>query len=252
MDIQPNELGLNKSNAIPASKSRSVRKKVLIANSLPKKSQDRIHQSIKKYISTIQVAEKRQCNEADTSNIINDMLGDLFGYDKFFDVTSEYRIRGQFADYGVKQDGKVIFFIEVKSVSINLNENHLFQVTSYAVNEGVEWVVLTNGRVWQLYHIGFGQPIQRDLVLSVDLLDDKLSPREKADLLVYLSKESFKKRVPGSLWSQKVALSAPNIIKILLSEDSIRRLRLQLKKKTGYNAPDAEIRKLVESLLSAS
>jgi hypothetical protein len=43
----------------------------------------------------------------------------------------------------------------------------------YAVNEGVEWVILTNGSVWQVYHITGGLPVVIDLALEVDLLGDE-------------------------------------------------------------------------------
>ena len=40
----------------------------------------------------------------------------------------------------------------------------------YAVNEGVEWIILTNGAVWQVYHITGGLPVAIDLAFEVDLL----------------------------------------------------------------------------------
>ncbi|WP_432925393.1 hypothetical protein ACQPZZ_32525 [Microbispora sp. CA-135349] len=46
------------------------------------------------------------------------------------------------------------------------------QVQMYAVNEGVEWTVLTNGQVWQVYHLTGGLPVVVDLTLKVDLLDE--------------------------------------------------------------------------------
>jgi predicted type IV restriction endonuclease len=41
----------------------------------------------------------------------------------------------------------------------SLAAKHLCQVESYAVNEGVEWVILPSGVVWQVYHITGGLPI---------------------------------------------------------------------------------------------
>ncbi len=112
-------------------------------------------EGLKKYSKIAEIAKKRGLNESDTSNIINDMLGEVFGYDKFFDVTTEYKIRGQYADYGVKIDEKLTFLIEIKAISIPLNENHIFQAASYASTEGVEWVVLTNLEEWRIYHLSF-------------------------------------------------------------------------------------------------
>ena len=67
---------------------------------------------------------------------------------------------------------KLIAFLEVKRVTTKLAAKNLRQVETYAVNEGVEWVILTSGVVWQVYHITGGLPIVVDLALEVDLLNE--------------------------------------------------------------------------------
>jgi hypothetical protein len=42
----------------------------------------------------------------------------------------------------------------------------------YAVNEGVEWMILTNGQVWQVWHLTAGLPVVLDIALEVDILGD--------------------------------------------------------------------------------
>src|SRR6266516_1853474 len=92
---------------------------------------------------------------------------------KYTDLTTEYQVKGEFADYGVRLDRELIAFIEVKRVATKLAPKHLRQVEMYAVNEGVEWVILTNGAVWQVYHLTGGLPVVIDLALAVDLLGDQ-------------------------------------------------------------------------------
>jgi hypothetical protein len=41
----------------------------------------------------------------------------------------------------------LVAFIKVKRVATNLSTRHLRQVETYAVNEGVECIILTNGSV---------------------------------------------------------------------------------------------------------
>lgn len=55
------------------------------------------------------------------------------GDDKFRDLTTEYMVKQDFADYGVRIDKQLLAFIEVKRVSQKLNERHLRQVQMYAV-----------------------------------------------------------------------------------------------------------------------
>ena len=62
-------------------------------------------------------------------------------------------------------DRELVAFIEVKRVATRLSTRHLRQVEMYAVNEGVEWIILTNGSVWQVYHITGGLPVGIDLAL---------------------------------------------------------------------------------------
>src|SRR6266516_3332828 len=83
---------------------------------------------------------------------------------KYTDLTTEYQVKGEFADYGVRLDRELIAFIEVKRVATKLAPKHLRQVEMYAVNEGVEWVILTNGAVWQVYHLTGGLPVVTDAI----------------------------------------------------------------------------------------
>jgi predicted type IV restriction endonuclease len=55
----------------------------------------------------------------------------------------------------------------VKRCTTKLGAKHLRQVEMYAVNEGVEWMILTNGQVWQVWHLTAGLPVgQRGMRLS--------------------------------------------------------------------------------------
>lgn len=111
-------------------------KRVPKSNSIiSEKSLNIMKEALKKYVKISEMAKSRNMNESDTSNIINDLLGEVLGYDKFFDVTTEYKIKGQYADYGVKIDDKLSLIIEVKAMSVKLNENHIFQASSYASTE---------------------------------------------------------------------------------------------------------------------
>jgi hypothetical protein len=60
------------------------------------------------------------------------MLCDALGFDKYEDLTTEYQVKGEFADYGIRIDKQLIAFIEVKRCTTALNERHLRQVQMYA------------------------------------------------------------------------------------------------------------------------
>ena len=122
---------------------------------IPKKISERIALGIKKYQALLMSAKSRDVGEADTVTIIKDMLSDIFGYDKYSEVTSEFAIRGTFCDLAIKFDNKLTTLIEAKAIGIELKEQHVKQAVDYAANQGVDWVILTNGNLWRVYKCVF-------------------------------------------------------------------------------------------------
>ncbi len=144
------------------------------------------------------------------------MLGDIFDYDRVANVTAEYRIRGKFADFVIRLDGDLKMVIEAKEFNIKLNENHLAQAVGYAANEGIEWAVLTNAHMWQLYHIRFARSITQELVFSVDLLDESIALADKVKFLYLISKRSLTEDIIGQYWAEESALNVDNILSVLI------------------------------------
>jgi len=182
----------------------------------------------------------RDAVEADTRLYITDFMERVLGYDKYANLTAEYQVKGDWADYGVRIDGNLIAFIEAKRVNQQLSDKHLKQVQSYAVNEGVDWLILTNARQWQVFHIkAEGLPIQTDKVIDIDLLDTP--PKEIEQALFYLHCVSMKKKVILDVWKRVEATSESKIVNALMSPGVVREIRLVLTKQTGFKVADAEV-----------
>jgi predicted type IV restriction endonuclease len=189
--------------------------------------------------------------EADTRLYITDFMERVLGYDKYANLTAEYAVSGDWADYGVKIDGNLIAFIEAKRIGQKLSDKHLKQVQTYAVNEGVDWLILTNAKQWQVYHLkAEGLPIQTDLVIDIDLIES--SPKEIEGALYYLHCVSMKKKVILDLWKRVEATSEPKVIKALLSASVLKEVRLTLAKQTGCKVTDAEVLEAVKALLKGA
>ncbi len=56
----------------------------------PKKTIERLMKSVPRFQKVLQIAKDRDVNESDTVAVINDILAEVFGYDKYLDVTSEF------------------------------------------------------------------------------------------------------------------------------------------------------------------
>jgi predicted type IV restriction endonuclease len=186
--------------------------------------------------------------EADTRLYITDFMERVLGYDKYSNLTAEYAVSGDWADYGVKIDGNLIAFIEAKRIGQKLSDKHLKQVQTYAVNEGVDWLILTNAKQWQVYHLkAEGLPIQTDLVIDIDLIES--SPKEIESALFNLHLVAMKKKVILDVWKRVEATSEPKVIKALLTSSVVKEVRLTLSKQTGCKVTDAEVLDALKSLL---
>ncbi len=158
---------------------------------VPAKVQKRIAAGLKRFQPILSGARARDVSEADTVKIVTDVLSEVFGYDKYEEVTAEHAIRGTYCDLAIHIAGSLELLIEVKSAGLDLKDGHTRQAIDYAAKQGTEWVVLTNGCVWQVYHVTFAQPIDFQLVATLDLL--ALNARSKSDvesLYVFVVKAS--------------------------------------------------------------
>lgn len=207
-------------------------------------ARDRLKAAIRKYSKPLADLVARDANEGDTRLFITDFLCDALGFDKYDDLTTEYQVKGEFADYGIRIDKQLVAFIEVKRCTTRLSEKHLRQVQLYAVNEGVEWVILTNGGTWEAWHLTGGLPVTMDLALRVDLLDGG-SPASKAKDLFYLTKESLKRRQIDELWQAKRATSPASLAATLVAPAVVDAVRKELRRATGHNVAADELERLI-------
>jgi hypothetical protein len=204
--------------------------------SIPKRVEERLFANIKRFQPILAAAKARDIGESDTVTIIKDMLADVYGYDKYADVTSEFAIRGTYCDLATKIDGKLQKLVEVKAIGLELKDQHVKQAVDYAANQGVEWVVLTNAVNWRIYRVTFGKPIENELVLEYDFLQINPKSDQHLDWLYLTCKEGWAKSVLDDFHVQKQALSRFFIGALLLSDSVVDVLRRELRKL----APDAK------------
>jgi predicted type IV restriction endonuclease len=209
-------------------------------------ARDRIRTAIRKYAKPLADLVARDANEGDTRTLVTDFLSEGLGYDKYEDLTMEYLVKGEFADYGIRIEKQMVAFLEVKRVTTKLGQRHLRQVQLYAVNEGLEWLILTNGADWQVYHmtVTTGSPAQIDLAFDVSLLGTE-GLSQRVNQLFYLSKESLKRRRIDELWQAQRATSPKSLAAVLLSDTVVSAVRKQLKRTTKQDVIEAEIKRLL-------
>lgn len=191
-----------------------------------------------------------ELDESATRLMVNSLLTEVLGYTELEEIKTEYQIRGEYADYVIQLARKKHFVVEVKAVQLDLNEKHLRQSTAYAANEGIDWIILTNGWQIEVYKMIFAKPISTKLVFKFNL-NDPVDFKKAPQSLVLLSKKSVLRNELNNFWHRFDALEPKNLAKTLYSGDVIRLLRRMLKSKTGLTFNENDILDSVHHIITA-
>ena len=211
----------------------------------------KVLESLKIYKSKYINKQFGDLDESATRIMINAFLTEVLGYVELDEIKTEYNIRGEYADYVIQLKRKKQFVIEVKSIQLDLNERHLRQSLSYAANEGIDWIILTNGKSFQIYRVLFEKPIRTELVTSMDFTDATTKQLKGfADNLVLFTKRCVEKNEHELFWQRTIALSPVNISKLLYSEDVVRIVKRDLKKTTSINFENEVIKDALRACMS--
>ena len=198
--------------------------------SIPNKIADRLAAGIKRFQPILSAAKAADKGEADTVTIVKDMLAEIFGYDKYSEVTSEHLIKNTYCDLAIKIEGTIQTLIEVKAIGLELKDNHVKQAVDYAANQGVEWVILTNGVSWRVYQVTFAKPIDQELVIDIDFLALNPKLRNDTDMLYLWCKEGWVRSVLGEYQAQKQALSRFFLGAMILTDPVLEVVRRELRR----------------------
>lgn len=204
---------------------------------IPRKVSERLTKQIGAFQKVLEDAKRRDVNEADTVTIITDMVAELFGWDKYNEITSEQAIRGTFCDLAVTVDGVIQYLIEVKAVGITLKQNHLRQAVNYGSNQGVPWVVLTNGIDWEVYRIVFEQPVSHELVFRFNFLELSARKRDDHELLYLLCRSGVRKDAISAFHERAQLVNRFVLAALLYTEPVLATMRRELKRL----APDSKV-----------
>ena len=198
---------------------------------------DRLASGLKRFQPILTAAKARDVNESDTSMIVSDIMADLFGYDKYSEITRELCIRGTYCDLATRIDGKFQMIIEVKAIGLELKDLHVKQAVDYGANQGIEWVVLTSGDIWKVYRVFFTKPIGTELVLDINLLTLNPKNTDHLESLFLLTRESM---IKSGLYAYHDQMQATNkffLGALLLSDHVIETMRRELRRLS----PDVKI-----------
>jgi len=202
----------------------------------------------KKYLPVFQQAHDQAMNESDTSMRISKFCEEVLGYDVFKEISREHAVKDRNVDYAIKVDGKVLFFIEVKQAGVSLKEKHVEQASNYAANDGVSWVLLSNGKNWNMYHLTFDEGIQIDLVWSADILEGDI--KDACAKLSMLHKKNVTKGELEDYFDKLKILSPKSIVQAIFHENTLRLIRAHLRKSSGIKIDEQELAEHIKNMIS--
>lgn len=213
---------------------------------IPKKVVERYMKSVPRFQNILKTARDRDLNEADTVSIVQDILAEVFGFEKYLEITGEYAIRGTFCDLAIKIDEKVQYLIEAKAIGLSLKESHIKQAVDYGANHGVEWVVLTNGIIWELYKIRFERPIGHQLVSSWNFLELNARKNEDQEKLFLLSKKGISRGAREDYYKRLQSVNRYVIGAVVLSKPVVEGIRRDVRRlSSGLMIQVAEIERIL-------
>jgi len=192
--------------------------------------------------------EHAELDESATRIMINSFLTSVLDYVELEEIKTEYTIKGTYADYVIQIGNTRHVIVEVKAINLNLSEKHIRQATNYAANEGIDWVLLTNGRVFNLYRVIFARPVSSKLIFSLDLsnpVDFKKCPKE----FQYLHKKSVSRGKLENYWKRIQAIEPNNLCKYLYKEDFVKSLRRWVRKDSGILFTEEEVFNSIHNII---
>lgn len=213
---------------------------------VPRKAAERILTAMRRMKPIIEQQRDRDVSEADTVTLVKDVLSEVCGYDKYGELTGEYAIRGTYCDIAIQIEHKLVVLVEVKAVGIGLDDRHVKQAIDYAANQGVEWVILTNARVWRLYHVEFTKPIDKHLLCEVDITSMDFRKADDAERFYPFSREAVVKGILSDILDRQQATSRYMIAALLLANDALQEtIRRELKRVADVSVDTGEIVKIL-------
>lgn len=209
---------------------------------------DAIVKELKKLLPHLLKAREDNLNEADTRQRIAKVLEDVLGYDPMTEISRETQIKEKYVDIAVKIDGAIRLLVEAKSAPTVLRDRHIEQAQHYAAEGNIPWVLLTNGIVWNLYHLSFDEGIDHTRAFSVDLSTDPLE--KAAETLALLHRQSLKKGDLDEYWEHRVALSPESIGRALFAEDTLKLIRREIRRREGLLIDEEDLAQAIHGMLS--
>ena len=212
---------------------------------ITKKVQERLRAGLRRFRPLLKAAREREASRADTATLALDLLSDLFGFDRYSEVTSELDNREAVYDFANHSGGAVAMLVRVSPICAAPDDRYLLATAQHALLHGVEWIILTNGIGWQVHHVedaGKTKP-ETPVVLAFDLSHMQPGRTAHLETLYLLTREGHQS---AGLDHFRLRLEMSNrhfLGAMMLSDPVVAAVRRELRKLSpGLKITPLEIR----------
>lgn len=224
---------------------------------VPAKYKKSISSELKRYVPHIinLVQRGKESTEEDARILLNDILSDVLGYDKYNELKTEQRDKNHRLDYVVKlintgkagrKSEKPDFIIEAKAANVQIAQTHIDQTLAYCIGLGIDFFVVTNVQNWKIFKAGkkkgvpcaeFLHEINFSKDTDQEVLAEDFYPFTRASYL-------------GDDWERlaekRRATSTSDILAIMLCDKSMQHYAKMLKDVHDIKVGEEEIRAVIE------
>lgn len=208
---------------------------------------------LKKFAQNFEALRERGATESDTVMFLVEFFKEVLGYDLFAgEISKEVSIKDKFCDIVIKLEGETQFLVEAKAAGHkNLRAKDTEQAENYASAGGDNWVLLTNGIEWQMYHVTFGEGIAHELAFETRLVSGDDAALEQAwSFLRLLSKSALEEDALEEFWRRKKALSPDSLLPVLFSMEVLVVIRRELNHHAKPKLDLEDVFKAIQEVLS--
>ncbi len=224
---------------------------------VPAKFKRSISTELKKFTTVIKNLQSKgkASSEDDARIIINDVLADVLGYDKYNEVKTEHREKNGRLDYVIKvsdspyskKKDQYDFVIEAKAAHVSLSQSHVNQTLQYCLTNGIDFFVLTNTVRWQLYSVkntkrNSDANLIHEVNFGVESNTDNL-----AEEFYLFSKNSYLNGDWRDVHKVANATKVEDIVAVILSDKIIKSITKEVTSIHGVKVLPEQLKDIIEN-----
>ncbi|RMF61385.1 MAG: hypothetical protein D6748_01805 [Calditrichaeota bacterium] len=179
-----------------------------------------LKKQIPEFQKKIKNALKKGLEEPGTVVLVGDMFEKMWGFEKVNEIIFDLVDRNRKRDLAIKINGKLMVIAEIIKLDKKINEGFLRESKIFAQENGIPWMVSTNGILWKIYSVDYTRHPTYTLILEFDFLEIDPKNREHLYWLYLLSKDGFKQNALKRYF-EYIQIVNPYTLSVLLQSDII-------------------------------